>query len=845
MNNSRPLSAFLSHSSKDKRYADLIAGQFSSANLHYDAKTFEQGEQSSSEIFEALSKCDVFTLLLSQNSIDSKWVQAEIATSQHRFFGGQIKKIIVFVLDDLPSSRIPEWLRMFVHRRSTNVAVISNVIRSALIELERARNPAINIFIGRDTALNHIKAKLADVSASSPQAIFVAGWDGIGRRTLIRRAMADVFSSLVAVPVEVTLRRDQGDIELYRDLISKSGRFTFTELIAETERYSNLALHERIQNLATELDALSEDRQMLIVRGSDALIGDDGDLKEWLTFLLRSLGPSTWPKLALISQRILAPGRQTAYQETLFVQVNSLSREESRTLLSLLLKHKKIAVSGEFLTRVIDAVNGHPYSITTAAAFIEQAGIARVIANPGELVATLSQPASQLLEQMHFTHVQERVLAIFREYEILSAEDLLSIMVGDNATEVGAAVSYLQDFGVLESEAEHLRLAPFLIDAAGRHRMSIDSSRFLSDIRTRMIDRVSEFVDSDVIKIQTVDSVVLSALRMENSIDNPLLARALLPSHLLRVAREQYDQRRYARAAELAERAFDSRSKLSIEAQVEAMRIAALSYIHHGALDAQYLRAKSQLESLGVRLAMRVGHFITGVKLRAEGDIAGAEKEFLTAYRLGGDRSYHILRQLASIYLLKEEYGNAEKFARLAVAVAPASPYVLDVLVRILIDVHWNDSAYLTGDPNFLDLLEKLERLSSRERKSFYEVRQGQLKSALRDKVGAIEWAEKAATMTPGHPGVLLQLAKIQLDQKMRVECGHTLDAVARITRGSQGEDKRWRTEYDKLLVNQLLDGNDFDGATGALGRARSMPQALRDSLSRRIDAAKAYQARA
>lgn len=837
----RPLKAFLSHSSKDKRYADLVAAQFSSANLHYDAKTFEQGEQSSSEIFDALGSCDVFVLLLSKNSVHSKWVQAEISTGQHRVFGGGIVKVIVFVLDDLPSASIPEWLRMYVHRRSTNVAVIANVIRSALLELERARNPAVNIFVGRDLALTELKAKLADVSGSSPQALYIAGWDGIGRRTLIRRAMSDIFSSLVGVPVEITLRRDQGDIELYRELLSQGGTLSFNELVEAVNSYSNTPLESRILQLAGQIDKLSDERQMVLVRGADALLSDDGDLKLWLSELLRSLSPATWPKLGLISQRIISPGKQFRYPETFFLQVKSLSREDSKTLFSLLLKHKSISISESLLAQVIDMVDGHPQSIIVASAFIAQVGVARVAANPTELMSAISSRTSQVLQNIPLQLAHERVLAVFREYEILSAEDLLTVLDASPASEIGAAVAYLQDFGVIEAEAEHLRLAPFLTDAAGRHRFQIDASKLLADVREKMILRIADFVDSDVIKIQTIDSVVLAALRADSEITNPLLNRALLPSHLLRVAREQYDKKRYAQSANLAERAYEGRGKLSIEAQVEALRISALSHIYHGGKEQQYRKSKQELDGLGLKLATRVGHFVAGVKFKTDGDIAGAEVEFLAAYHLGGDRSFHILRQLAGIYLLNEQYERAEKFARLAVDVAPTSPYVLDVLVRTLIDAHRNDHIYLTGDPNFNDLMTKLEKLSRREDKSFYEVRQGQLKSALRDRNGAIEWAEKAAAMSPGHPGVLLQLAKVQLDQKMRIECAATLEAITRATKTAQGEDLRWRTEHDKILINLKIDENDFDGASQALARARSMPQALRDSLNRKIQSARAF----
>src|SRR5437867_1657466 len=109
--------AFLSHSSSDKSIVGRVFRDLGTANALYDEATFEFGERSAAEIYKGIYNADLFVLFVSKSSIESSWVQSEIANSQQKLSAGRLKKVLVFFLDDTPPDRLPPWLRDHIYRR--------------------------------------------------------------------------------------------------------------------------------------------------------------------------------------------------------------------------------------------------------------------------------------------------------------------------------------------------------------------------------------------------------------------------------------------------------------------------------------------------------------------------------------------------------------------------------------------------------------------------------------------------------------------------------------------------------------------------------------------------------
>ena len=81
---SLPREVFLSHSSRDRRFAEKIAAVLRRHGIPvwYSATNIVGAQQWQDEIGNALARCDWFLVALSPRSVKSKWVKLELAYAQ-------------------------------------------------------------------------------------------------------------------------------------------------------------------------------------------------------------------------------------------------------------------------------------------------------------------------------------------------------------------------------------------------------------------------------------------------------------------------------------------------------------------------------------------------------------------------------------------------------------------------------------------------------------------------------------------------------------------------------------------------------------------------------------------
>lgn len=92
---------FISHSSKDIKFAEKIKSYLEKKNFEIwlDVERLRIGDNLPKEIREGIRKCDFFLVLISQNSLQSKWVEKEITLASYNEFKGRKNHIIIGKLD--------------------------------------------------------------------------------------------------------------------------------------------------------------------------------------------------------------------------------------------------------------------------------------------------------------------------------------------------------------------------------------------------------------------------------------------------------------------------------------------------------------------------------------------------------------------------------------------------------------------------------------------------------------------------------------------------------------------------------------------------------------------------
>lgn len=107
------LKVFLSYSSKQKNYVEIVAKNLGKSNIIFDKWTFEEGNKTIDEIFQGLSETGVFVLFISNEALESEWIKKEIENAYTLIKAGNIKRLYPIIIDNIikyDDSRIPEEL---------------------------------------------------------------------------------------------------------------------------------------------------------------------------------------------------------------------------------------------------------------------------------------------------------------------------------------------------------------------------------------------------------------------------------------------------------------------------------------------------------------------------------------------------------------------------------------------------------------------------------------------------------------------------------------------------------------------------------------------------------------
>ena len=189
--------AFLSHSSKDKTIVERVASNLGKSQCIFDSYEFENGMPILNEILDGLKSTELFVLFISDNSLNSEWVQKEITLSERNLENENNKKIFPILIDSniLISSdnRIPKWLKQYLMKPLTDPFIITKKIKQKLREISIESNPLYKakeeLFVGRNEIFDAFETSIFSLSEKKANSIIVSGLDGIGRRTFLKMAL--------------------------------------------------------------------------------------------------------------------------------------------------------------------------------------------------------------------------------------------------------------------------------------------------------------------------------------------------------------------------------------------------------------------------------------------------------------------------------------------------------------------------------------------------------------------------------------------------------------------------------------------------------------------------------
>lgn len=830
--------AFVSHSSADKPLVEQVVQAVSAARWEVDSYTFEEGKYSAGEITAALGRSDLFVLVASAHALGSEWVKAELEIAQHLLYAGKLGGVVAFIVDGTLAEGLPEWLRMRVFIRTSNPVRIANLIRSKLVELDTKRGVKQKPYVQRIKLQSEMERRIADLRQPI-QAIYLSGVDGIGKRTVAARTLQPLFPGRDVTGIDISVSDGEGVLEIYRKMHFAWWRPTTIEARAVFDASAVMSRGELIEKTCDLLRLIDEQKMFVWIRFDYDILDDDGNPQPDVAVLLKAL-KNRRPTLVICAKRLPRVAAQHRLVNVGFFKVEGLTEDESSRVWTFALEHLEFDdLEPQFLNFLRGEISGHPAMIWTAAEYVASSGRAAVEANPRELMEALRGLSISLVEGLALTPTAKKLLALFDEFNAIDPTDLLEICDGHDQ-DVADSATRLVSLGLLESEGDHLRIASYFRRARFRKQFSAETEEFVAEARKRLLVITASYQDEDEISFETIDVALVNSIAAGKPVSALFGERAVVGSHFLRVARSSYDRERYRDTVRFAMAALDKRHTLTNEAVVESLRLLGMASVRIGCEGVDGLAlAIEELGKIGTNQAARHVHFIQGFEHRWNGSYERAEAEFVEVLKFNA-RDVHALRELAQLLVGREEYQQAELYARDALARNAGNPFILDVLIQCLVEMGKQNIQRLATDEELQDLFAQLQIADRREQSDFSDLRRAHYFSALKDFAEALRWADAAVRKAPGRVSGYVIRAEIKLRVKSDANLFHSVDEDINYIQAIADDSKGIKSHgalLSKLRIRYELAKGNIGAAIEQFNRAPWSHRQLRKKLAWEIGA--------
>lgn len=647
--------AFLSHSSKDKEhFVRGVANWLGKDNVIYDEWTFEEGEKPLEEILKNLDITELFVLFLSNNALDSDWVQTEIVQAKNRLDSSSIAKIFPIIIEDgltYDDKRIPDWLRDNYNLKPIKRSqVAAKRIHNKLRELSWSKHPELkkrqNIFVGRNDKQEEFEERIHDFDKIKPSVIVATGLVGVGRRTFLHRALYKTnITECSHKPSSIFLDRSVS-IEDFLLKLNDLGLKDFGNRLLDL---TTTSIPNKISMIHEIMDAAYESKEIIYMIDDGCIINYERKISGWFQKTIASYSKNGFPIFCIAAKYFVNFNNRPRDNSYYFVELNELNPNERKRLLSQLLELYKVELSQSDFLLVDNLLSGLPDQIMYAVDLIKEDNLSKISDKLPILVQYNNDKASVILQKYESDEKMLDFIRLLAQFEIMSSDFIFSIVPEQEyypLLEELAAEHVCELIGV---DGEIVRLNDVIRDYIKRNKLKLNED-FDSSIKFHVNSLVK---NNDVFQRDSSEYIysISEALKNGTEIDEGLL----IPSHYLRCMKDlYYNKGNLDRIIELADIILQKREHMDsgVEQDIRYYLCLALA-------KKQNRRLLNEVQSIkGDEHA-----FILGYYYRLCGRYSEALIQFnkIIDARYVGARSK---REIVQVYVQIEEYDKAKEFAK-------------------------------------------------------------------------------------------------------------------------------------------------------------------------------------
>lgn len=669
---------FLSHSSKQKGYVEVIANKFGKFNIVYDAWTFEAGNKTLDEIYSGLNATGIFVYFISQESLTSPWVEKEINKAEEYLKNGKLKRFLPIIIDNTvkhSDDRIPQWIKdeynlKYISKPTKTYDLIKQGLRLVSWELYPKRRQADQLFIGRTSQIKQFEERIYNYDLPTPSSVIISGLTSIGRRKFIKHVLVNSNKVRAHYSPPILTLDSRNSIE---DLIVKLYGLGYSQKDSKIiSDLSSKPISEKV-NIASELiSELHANNDILFILDNLAIISRDGNIVDWFLPINSIISNLNGLAICVISQARTRAKNLIHNNFVFAIEIPELEPYERKAFFKSLLDIEEIKLNQEDFKIISDQFSGFPEQIIYTTSLLIHEGKEYVITHPHEIIEYNTEKVARLVRSFTNNQLALQILKILSESEFLSFNVLEDILQED-FKEARDIISQFSNEFIIEyvgNTREFLRLNDSVKDYIQRL-----GYKLIDKYNTNLqVHAQNSFKDYEIFDRDISDYVISFKEALKQGYQVP--KEFLIPSHYVNAMRELYNyERRYKEVVTLADRILQNEKYLDKRIIKEIRYWLCLSLARRR--DRRILEEVQKIDGAD-------HNFLLGFYFRIVGRHDDAIQRFNKVLE-EAPNFYRAKRELVQVYLNTEQYDEAFTLARENYFMDKNNPYNLQSYFRCLI----------------------------------------------------------------------------------------------------------------------------------------------------------------
>lgn len=557
--------AFLSHSSKQKHLVSQIASNLGKSKCVFDSYEFEAGMPILDEILKGLENTELFVLFISEDALESEWVQKEISETEKNLENNTTKNFYPILIDNSISissdERIPNWIKKYLLKPLTDPFLITKKINQKLRELSISQNPIFKakeaLFVGRNEAFDALETKMFSISKKKPSSIIVSGFEGIGRRTFLKMALKR-FGKIQTYydPIYITLNT-KDSIEDFILKLQDFNRGTTDEYLIYLQE---LTFNEKVLEAKNRLKQVQDSNEFVFIVDFGCIVQPTTQVASWYLEIISDKMFEQLFTLNIISRFRPSNGLLKKNDDIISFHLSTLSDNDTEKLFVKYSSHFDFDLKIDDAKTILLLLNGVPAQVHYAVEYISEYGIVDALKNKSEIIDYGETQVFYLLDLVKSKgDFAYELLTLISSFEFVSYNLLYSITENQDDVDKLLEDFYIMGlFDLVGANKEYIKIHYPIADYLKRSKSKINSKHL-----DRLKENIKSFVSTSADHVDYNDiSQLLFSIKGAILAGHKLPTQYYVPSFILKTIVELYYAGNYKNVISLIDKMLETSKKL-------------------------------------------------------------------------------------------------------------------------------------------------------------------------------------------------------------------------------------------------------------------------------------------